>query len=101
LEPVRDLGGCASADDPELLVRGRVAVVEHVFMLVEFGRSESPPPQGPVMAPVESPADPDRWPHPQERLLALILITCGVGSFHACTLALGICRGVSAAGVDR
>lgn len=39
-----------------------------------------------VMAQVESPANLDRWPHPQGRLLTLILIRCGLRASDACTL---------------
>jgi integrase len=40
-----------------------------------------------VMAQVEAPANLDRWPHPQGRLLTLILIRCGLRTSDACTLA--------------
>jgi len=39
-----------------------------------------------VMAQVEAPANLDRWPHPQGRLLTLILIRCGLRASDACTL---------------
>ena len=39
-----------------------------------------------VMAQVEAPANLDRWPHPQCRLLTLILIRCGLRASDACTL---------------
>jgi len=40
-----------------------------------------------VMAQVEAPANLDRWPHPQGRLLTIILIRCGLRASDACTLA--------------
>jgi len=40
-----------------------------------------------VMAQVEAPANLDRWPHPQGRLLTLILIRCGLRASDPCTLA--------------
>lgn len=40
-----------------------------------------------VMAQVEAPANLDRWPHPQGRLLTMILIRCGLRASDACTLA--------------
>jgi integrase/ferredoxin len=40
-----------------------------------------------VMAQVEAPTNLDRWPHPQGRLLTLILIRCGLRTSDACTLA--------------
>jgi hypothetical protein len=40
-----------------------------------------------VMAQVEAPTNLDRWPHPQGRLLTLILIRCGLRASDACTLA--------------
>jgi len=40
-----------------------------------------------VMAQVEAPANLDRWPHPQGRLLTLILTRCGLRASDACTLA--------------
>lgn len=40
-----------------------------------------------VMAQVEAPANLDRWPHPQGRLLTLVLIRCGLRASDACTLA--------------
>ena len=39
------------------------------------------------MAQVEAPANLDRWPDPQGRLLTLILIRCGLRASDACTLA--------------
>jgi integrase len=40
-----------------------------------------------VMAQVEAPANLDRWPDPQGRLLTLILIRCGLRASDGCTLA--------------
>jgi integrase len=40
-----------------------------------------------VMAQVEAPANLDRWPHPEGRLITLILIRCGLRASDACTLA--------------
>ena len=40
-----------------------------------------------VMAQLEAPANLDRWPHPQGRLLTLILIRCGLRASDACSLA--------------
>jgi integrase len=39
-----------------------------------------------VMAQVEAPANLDRWPHPEGRLVTLILIRCGLRASDACTL---------------
>jgi integrase len=39
-----------------------------------------------VMAQIESSSNLDRWPHPQFRLLTLILIRCGLRASDACTL---------------
>ena len=39
-----------------------------------------------VMAQLEAPANLDQWPHPQGRLLTLILIRCGLRASDACTL---------------
>lgn len=39
-----------------------------------------------VMTQVEAPANLDRWPHPQGRLLTLILIRCGLRASDGCTL---------------
>jgi integrase len=39
-----------------------------------------------VMAQVERPANLDRWPHPEGRLVTLILIRCGMRVSDACTL---------------
>jgi integrase len=39
-----------------------------------------------VMAQVEHPASLDRWPHPEGRLLTLILIRCGLRITSACAL---------------
>jgi len=39
-----------------------------------------------VMGQVEAPANLDRWPHPQGRLLTLILIRCGLRASDGCTL---------------
>lgn len=39
-----------------------------------------------VMAQIEAPANLDRWPHPQYRLLTLILIRCGLRASDATTL---------------
>jgi len=40
-----------------------------------------------VMTQVEAPANLDRWPHQQGRLLTLILIRCGLRASDGCTLA--------------
>ena len=40
-----------------------------------------------VMAQVEAPANLDRWPNPEGRLVTLILIRCGLRASDACTLA--------------
>jgi len=40
-----------------------------------------------VMAQVEAPANLDRWPNPDGRLVTLILIRCGLRASDACTLA--------------
>ncbi|MGH4023715.1 MAG: tyrosine-type recombinase/integrase [Pseudonocardiaceae bacterium] len=40
-----------------------------------------------VMAQIETPANLDRWPHPDGRLITLILIRCGLRASDACTLA--------------
>ena len=40
-----------------------------------------------VMAQVEAPANLDRWPHPEGRLITMILIRCGLRASDACTLA--------------
>jgi integrase len=40
-----------------------------------------------VMTQVEAPANLDRWPHPQGRLLTLILIRCGLRASDGCSLA--------------
>lgn len=39
-----------------------------------------------VMAQVESPANLDRWPNPEGRLITIILIRCGLRATDACTL---------------
>ncbi|MEP7179284.1 MAG: tyrosine-type recombinase/integrase [Pseudonocardiales bacterium] len=39
-----------------------------------------------VMAQVEAPANLDRWPNPEGRLVTLILIQCGLRATDACTL---------------
>jgi integrase len=39
-----------------------------------------------VMAQVEAPANLDRWPHPEARLVTVILIPCGLRATDACTL---------------
>ncbi len=39
-----------------------------------------------VMAQVESPANLDRWPNPEGRLVTMILIQCGLRATDACTL---------------
>ena len=39
------------------------------------------------MAQVEAPANLDRWPNPDGRLVTLILIRCGLRASDACTLA--------------
>ena len=39
-----------------------------------------------VMAQVEQPANLDRWPHPEGRLVTMILIRCGLRVAAACTL---------------
>jgi len=39
-----------------------------------------------VMAQVEQPANLDRWPNPEGRLVTLILIRCGLRASDACTL---------------
>jgi hypothetical protein len=39
-----------------------------------------------VMTQVEHPDNLDRWPHPEGRLLTLILIRCGLRISSACTL---------------
>ena len=39
------------------------------------------------MAQVEAPANLDRWPHPEGRLVTMILIRCGLRASDACTLA--------------
>ncbi len=39
-----------------------------------------------VMTQVEAPANLDRWPHPEGRLITLILIQCGLRATDACTL---------------
>ncbi|MEQ6326544.1 tyrosine-type recombinase/integrase [Mycobacterium canetti] len=40
-----------------------------------------------VMAQVEAPANLDRWPNPEGRLITIILIRCGLRATDACTLA--------------
>ena len=40
-----------------------------------------------VMAQVEAPANLDRWPNPEGRLVTMILIRCGLRATDACTLA--------------
>jgi len=40
-----------------------------------------------VMAQIEAPTNLDRWPHPDGRLVTLILIRCGLRASDACTLA--------------
>jgi integrase len=40
-----------------------------------------------VMAQVEAPANLDRWPNPEGRLVTVILIRCGLRATDACTLA--------------
>lgn len=40
-----------------------------------------------VMAQVEAPDNLDRWPHPEGRLVTIILIRCGLRASDACTLA--------------
>jgi integrase len=42
-----------------------------------------------IMTQVESPANLDRWPSPEGRLITLILIRCGLRATDACTLAFG------------
>lgn len=39
-----------------------------------------------VMAQVEAPGNLDRWPHPEGRLVTMILIRCGLRASDACTL---------------
>ena len=39
------------------------------------------------MAQVEAPANLDRWPNPEGRLITIILIRCGLRATDACTLA--------------
>ncbi|MDT3446702.1 site-specific integrase [Pseudofrankia sp. BMG5.37] len=39
-----------------------------------------------VMAQVEAPVNLDRWPHPDGRLITLVLIRCGLRASDACTL---------------
>lgn len=45
-----------------------------------------------VMAQVESPANLDRWPSPEGRLITLIWIRCGLRATDACTLPLDCLR---------
>ena len=40
-----------------------------------------------IMAQVEAPANLDRWPNPEGRLITIILIRCGLRATDACTLA--------------
>ena len=44
------------------------------------------------MAQVEAPANLDRWPSPEGRLVTMILIQCGLRATDACTLAFDILK---------